>query len=72
MEAQANRAILRVSPGFKYTVYYYRVRVFLTDFFQLVVCSLSNRQFVSGSSQNKHLRLKVFVFLVLIILKWYI
>lgn len=71
MEAQANRVILRVSPGLKYILYYYRVRVFLTEFFQLVVCSFSNRQFVFGSSQNKLLRLKVFVFLVLTILKWY-
>lgn len=71
MEAQANRVILRVSPGLKYILYYYRVRVFLTEFFQLVVCSFSKRQFVFGSSQNKLLRLKVFVFLVLTILKWY-
>lgn len=71
MDVQANRAILRVSPGFKYIFYYYRVRVFLTEFFQLVVCSFSNRQFVFGRSQNKHLRLKVSVFLVLTILKWY-
>lgn len=71
MEEQANRAILRVSPRLKYILYYYRVCVFLTEIFQLVVCSFSNRQFVFGSSQNKLLRLKVFVYLVLTILKWY-